>query len=166
MAKESVLKAFKQLPAVAANVSAALTVQPSPWRDTRRYAQPRNGKGLIYYFYNEPGYVRPRYPLLKEYADKDYLHINDWNIIYAGRYSPNASSIRFYPGEPQHKQVLARQNLRGTGSEQKTGEILSFRVIGEDMEEESDLSNLEFEINIQSFPNSASVSAAKIIKKK
>ena len=164
IAKESVSAALKQLPAVAENVPAASAVQPGPWRETRRYTQPRDGSGLICYFCNETGHVRPRCPLLKEYADKGYLHINERNMICAGRYSPSAPLIRFYPGEPQYKQVLARQNFSSASSEQKMGEISSFQVIGEDREDEGDLSDLELEMDIQSLPNSASVSAAKIMK--
>jgi hypothetical protein len=72
----------------------------------------------------------------------------------------------FRKEESQYKQVLAAQILRNGFPDPKRDEIACVKIIGKDMRKNTDLSDLECEMDIQNFLTLASISATTIIRKK
>jgi hypothetical protein len=110
--------------------------------------------------------VRSRYSKLNEYVSKGQIHLNKKEKVCLKRYSPNAQPMFFRKEESQYKQILATQTLRNRPPDPKRGKIACIRMIEKDIKEDTNLSNLECEMDIQNLPTSASVSITTIIGKK
>jgi hypothetical protein len=72
----------------------------------------------------------------------------------------------FRKKESQYKQILAAQALRNKPPNPKRGEIACVKIIEKNIKKDTDLSDLEYKIDIQNLLISVSVSATIIIKKK
>jgi hypothetical protein len=110
--------------------------------------------------------MRLQYPKLNKYISKRQIHLNAQKEICLRRSSPNAQPIFFKKKESQYKQILTTQTLRNEPPNPKRDKIAYVKIIEKDIKKNTDLSDLEYEINIQNLPISASVSTTTIIGKK
>jgi hypothetical protein len=76
------------------------------------------------------------------------MHLNAKREVCFRRYSPGAQPIFFKKEESQYKQILAVQALRNKFSDPKRDKITCVKMIGKDMKENANLSDLECEMDI------------------
>jgi hypothetical protein len=85
---------------------------------------------------------------LDECVSKGQIYLNKKGKICLKRYSPDIQLIFFRKEESQYKQVLAVQALRNKSPDLKRGKIAGVKIIGKDMGEDIDLSDLKCEMDI------------------
>jgi hypothetical protein len=148
---EKVTTTIRQMPIYAADDSALFSRQTGKWKDFRRrspLSEKRENFIPTYYFYEETGHMRLRYPKFNKCVSKGQIYLNAEKKVCLKRYSPDTQFMFFRKRKSQYKQVLAAQALRNRPPDPKRDKIACVRMIKENMKEDTDLSDLKCKMDI------------------